>query len=365
MSSPNPNAASAESDVLSAPLRPLVGLVLTLAAVLLIREVASLVAPLLFGAFLALVAWPLVGALERRGFRHSIAIASTVLAVFVVLIAGALVLALSVGQLLVLVPTYEDRLAALIESVQAELARVGVDADPGAVLAIFSPAQIVAILRPVASAVSGMGLATLVLFLTMTYALVGGGSMRRRAEAALGREHALLLGLERFGSDLRRYLLVRAALGLFAGMAVFVLLLLTSVPLPGLWAFGAFAASFIPNIGIILALVPPALLALLGGGVEAVVTVIVGYVAINLVQDNVLQPVVLGTELNLSPLAVFVAVVAWAWILGAPGAFLAVPLTLGLLAILEGFPASRGLAALLRNRVDEPPGLISEPAMRR
>ena len=70
------------------------------------------------------------------------------------------------------------------------------------------------------------------------------------------------------------------------------------------------------------------------------------------VREYALQPLVLGTELNLSPLVVFVAVVIWAWILGAAGALLAVPLTLGVVAILEGSPSTRGLASLMRNRVD-------------
>ena len=60
----------------------------------------------------------------------------------------------------------------------------------------------------------------------------------------------------------------------------------------------------------------------------------------------------MGTELNLSPLAVFIAVIVWVWILGAPGALLAVPLTLGLVMILEAFPSSRGVAGLLRNKVE-------------
>ena len=73
--------------------------------------------------------------------------------------------------------------------------------------------------------------------------------------------------------------------------------------------------------------------------------VIVGYAVINFVQDQFLQPVVMGSQLNLSPLVVFIALVAWAWILGPVGALLAVPLTLGLVAVLEAFPSSRPIAS--------------------
>jgi hypothetical protein len=68
----------------------------------------------------------------------------------------------------------------------------------------------------------------------------------------------------------------------------------------------------------------------------------------------------MGTELNLSSLVVFLSVIAWAWILGPAGALLAVPLTVALVQLLDAFPSSRGIAALMRNRLDAPPGLVDE-----
>jgi predicted PurR-regulated permease PerM len=164
----------------------------------------------------------------------------------------------------------------------------------------------------------------------------------------------LLSGVEQFGVDLRRYLWVRALLGLFAAALIFVVLLVLSVPLPALWAFLVFAASFIPNIGTLIALVPTTILAFLDGGLGVAIAVVVAYTFINFIQDHFLQPVIMGSELNLTPLVVFVAVVGWAWIFGAPGALLAVPLTVGLVAIMEAFPQSRPWATLLRNKAEPP-----------
>ena len=53
------------------PVTAIGGFVLVLVAVLALREVASLVVPVMFGLFIALTAWPMVGALERRGVRHA------------------------------------------------------------------------------------------------------------------------------------------------------------------------------------------------------------------------------------------------------------------------------------------------------
>lgn len=336
--------------LLPQPVRGIAVLALMLATAVLLRELASLLVPLLFGGFFALVAWPLVAALEQRHVPHWLALALTVLAILGVVLASAAIITISVGELIVLLPSYEARLTATIDTLRAFLTQLGITTDQEALLSIVAPEQIATLVRSVASAVSSAGLAVMVLGLTMVYALVGAASLRSRTERALGRDHVLFGSIERFGADLRRYLVVRALLGMFAAVLIFALLVVLGVPLPALWAFLVFGASFVPNVGVILALVPPTLLALLDAGVAAAIAVVAGYTVVNLIQDNVLQPIVMGAELNLSPLVVFVSVIAWAWIFGPAGALLAVPLTLGLVTIIESSSSTRGLAALMRNR---------------
>jgi predicted PurR-regulated permease PerM len=343
------------------PLVAVGGLVLILLAALLLREVASLLVPVIFGLFLALVTWPLVGVLERRGLRRALALSIAIAVVVVIVLATFGVIAVSIGELVLQVPRYQDRLTAQVEAIRELLAGFGISTDLDAIASVISPGTIAGLVRPIASAVSGAGIALFVLTFTMLYALAGAGSMQDRARQAFGDDHPLLTGVEQFGIDLRRYLVVRALLGVFAGVAIFVVLIVLSVPLPALWAFLVFAASFIPNIGTIIALVPTTIIAFLDGGAVTAVIVVVAYAVINFAQDHFLQPVIMGSELNLTPLVVFIAVIAWAWVLGAAGALLAVPLTVGLVAIMEAFPASRPVAALLRNKIEPPPSSEPDP----
>ena len=337
------------------PLFAIGGFVLVLIGVLALREVASLVLPVIFGLFIALVAWPMVGSFERRGVRHGVSLAGTIAVVLAVVFLTALIAAISVGELVVQIPRYENSLIEALAALQDQLAQLGISADPGAITAIISPERLFALVEPVASAVSGAGGALFVLAFTMIYALADGKSVRTRAAAAFGEQHPLLLGMDQFGTDLRRYLVVRTELGLFAAVLSFVLLLVLGVPQPVLWAVLVFVASFIPNIGTLIAVIPPTILAYLDGGPGVALLVIIGYALINFAQDQFLQPVVMGSELNLSPLAVFIAIVVWVWILGAAGALVAIPLTIGLVMILEAFPSSRGVAALFRNKVEPHP----------
>ena len=345
----------------SSPLIALATVVLVLIGILALKETADLVVPVMFGLFLALVAAPLVGSIERRGVSHPLALTIAVSLLVVVVLAVAGIIAFSVAELVARIPGYEDRLTTLVEETRAALAQFGIVADPAALPTLASPGTLLTLVRPVASAVSNATLAIFILAATMVFALAGAASLRERATAAFGPEHAIFEGVQRFGVDLRRYLVVRAQLGLFAAVLVFILLLVLHVPLPALWAFLTFAAAFIPTVGTLIALVPPTILALLEGSLLTAALVVGGYALINVAQDYLLQPRMMGTELNLSPLVVFLSVVAWAWILGASGALLALPLTVGLVAILDASPSTQAIAALMRDRVDMPPGLVDTP----
>ena len=331
-----------------APLGGLAVLVLVLAAGLLLREVADVAVPLLCGAFLAVLARPMHAALERTGMSSSIALALTTLVALGVAIAGFAIIAMSIAELAAMIPRYGGRLEAILESLGAWIAQLGIATDREGLIGAIAPEQLADRIEGIASSVSGAGGAAVIIGLTMVFALSGASRLGSRMDE-LGRDDPVVAAVTRFATETRRYLLVRAQLGLFAAVLSFALLVVLGIPLAGLWACLAFAGSFIPNIGALMALIPPALLALMDLGVGGAAAVVVGYGVINFVQDNVLQPVALGAELNLTPIVGFVGFVAWAWVFGAAGAILAVPLTIALVEVLGAFPATQGLAALAQN----------------
>jgi predicted PurR-regulated permease PerM len=344
---------TAVERLIPAPISGIAVLVLVLVAALLLREVADLAVPLLCGGFLALLASPLLRALERVGLPSPVAVALTTLVVLAIVIAGAAIVVLSLAELVGVVSTYEDRLLQLVESLRAMLSELGVGTDRDTLLSAVSPEELASQVQGVATSVSNAGAAVVVIALTMVFALAGATRVQARAERVLGPDHPVVAGAIRFSNESRRFLLVRAQLGLFAAILSFVLLLVLGLPLPALWASLVFAASFIPNVGALLALIPPTILAFLEGGIGTALVVTVGYGAINFLQDNLMQPIALGSELNLAPLVAFVGFITWTWVFGAAGAILAIPLTVALTQILEAFPTTHELSILMRNEAGE------------
>ena len=105
--------------------------------------------------------------------------------------------------------------------------------------------------------------------------------------------------------------------------------------------------SFVPYIGLVLAVAPAVLLALAEFGVERALFVVAGVTVINILAENVLSPMLMSRRLSISPTVVFVSFIFWAWLLGGPGAFLAVPITLFVVVMLDSFPETRWLANLM------------------
>lgn len=156
------------------------------------------------------------------------------------------------------------------------------------------------------------------------------------------------------------YFGIRTRLNLITGIGVTLLLLLLGVDYALLWGILAFFLSYIPYIGLAMAMIPPSLLALAEYGPWRALLVIVGITAINLTIENVLEPSYTGKRLSLSPSVVFVSFFFWAWLLGPVGAILSMPITVMLMLVLGGDERTAWMAQIISRGGDLP--VDEEPA---
>jgi predicted PurR-regulated permease PerM len=123
------------------------------------------------------------------------------------------------------------------------------------------------------------------------------------------------------------------------------------VDFPILWGMVGFLMNYIPNVGIFISIIPPTLVALLEFGWQAALVVVIGFEVTNIVVENIVKPRVMGEELNISPLFIFLSLVLWGFVLGPIGTILAVPLTLiATKLLLETSEEVRWLAVLMTAR---------------
>src|SRR5690606_22191364 len=137
---------------------------------------------------------------------------------------------------------------------------------------------------------------------------------------------------------------VNATFGLLVAIIDGLALWWLGVPAPVVWAILAFVTNFVPNIGFILGLVPPMLLALVVGDWPLMLAVIAIYCVVNVVLQVLVQPKFVSDAVNLSLTLSFISVLFWTFIIGPLGAILSIPLTLlARSLLLESNPRARWL----------------------
>ena len=125
-----------------------------------------------------------------------------------------------------------------------------------------------------------------------------GGAGDRIASIAADRPR-VAEALGHFAWGTRQYLLVTTVFGFIVAVLDTIALALLGIPLAVTWGLLSFITNYIPNIGFILGVIPPALLGLLTGGPTLMVIVIVVYCVLNTVIQSVIQPRFIGDAVGL------------------------------------------------------------------
>jgi len=151
----------------------------------------------------------------------------------------------------------------------------------------------------------------------------------------------------------QRYLILKTVICLATGLAIGLFVQVVGLDFALFWGFVAFVLNYIPNIGSVLAAFPAVILAMVQLGPTRAVVIAVGYLVVNMVIGNLVEPTVMGRGLRMSPLAIFLSLIFWGWVWGPLGMILSVPLTVSLKILFENTDGLRWLAALMDRRPRE------------
>jgi AI-2 transport protein TqsA len=321
-----------------------------------LREIAWLLGPVFLALVVVIALAPVQGLLRRMGAPRWLATMVLLVLVWLVLLAFVALLVLSIAQLAALLPDYADRAQALLDGAVTDLNQAGIvsgrlsdlvrQIDYGQVVGVAS-----GLLASLTSAAS-----TLVLLLSalVFMAIESSGFGSRLALIADERPH-LPVAFSLFTQGTRSYLLVSTVFGAIVAVGDWIALAWLSVPAAALWGLLSFITNYVPNIGFVLGLIPPALLGLLAGGWGELIAIVVIYVLLNFVVQTLIQPRFVGDSVGLSMTVTFIALLFWGWVMGALGALLAIPLTLLVKALLVDVdPRGHWLDVLLREEPRAP-----------
>ncbi|GGU20863.1 AI-2E family transporter [Nocardioides albus] len=324
------------------------------------KAIADIIGPVFMALVITITLHPIRLRLEQGrlpGWVTSV----LMLAAAVLLLAGfAVVLIVSVAQLAALLPTYADQIREGVANVGNTLRGAGVkQGQIDAVTDALDPGQIIDVAMSVLSGTLGLLTDLFFLITVLLFIAFDTDSTRHSMKTLGGRFPDPVAALDNFARGTRSYMAVSASFGLVVAIIDGIALHLLDVPGAFVWAVLAFVTNFIPNIGFIIGVVPPALIALLDGSPGVMATVIVVYSVINFVIQSVVQPRVVGDSVGLSPTLTFLSLVFWTWVIGPVGALLAVPFSLLAKSLLvEADPRGTWALPLISGRPEpetEPP----------
>ena len=310
-----------------------------------IKAAEQLMVPLLLAAFIATIAATPVFWLNRRwNVPVGVAIASVVLALIGALLAVGALVAQSVAEFQGKLPTYQERLADLLQRGTEMLGNLGIDATnlPG-----LAPQQALGFAGNALAGLSNVLTNGFVILLAVIFILAEAYTFPRKLRTVLAEPARDLPHFERFAANVNRYIAIKTTVSMATGVFVGISLWIIGVDYPLLWGVLAFLLNYVPNIGSILAAIPPMLLAGVQLGIGSLAATMMVFLVVNVVMGNVVEPRFMGRTLGLSTLVVFLSLVFWNWMLGPVGMLLSVPLTMTVKIALEANPSTEWIAHLL------------------
>jgi AI-2 transport protein TqsA len=326
-------------------LRVMLALAATVVVFVGMRLAAPIFNPILFAVVLALLFSPIYSWLIRHRIPTPLALVIMLVGLSVLFLGLFLLLGVSIARFSGDIGSYTSKLSGQLDEIQNLTKSLGVTtADLHKAL---SPRALTGAIGTILSGVADFLSDLFLILVIVLFFLAEGPAMMNRLRASTGPDHPQVARLTVFGRNVVRQLGLRAIVNLVTAAGVVVLLLVLRVDFPLMWGILAFFLSFIPWIGLPLAVAPAVVLALAEHGLTSAVLVIVGVIVINVLAENALSPMLMGRGLSISPTILFIGFLFWAWLLGGPGAFLAAPLTIFLVLMLDTFPETRWLASVM------------------
>ncbi len=315
-----------------------IGVIIALTA---LKEASSIVNMILMALLLTSISLAPLAWLKRKGVNSTISIVIIILSLFALVGLIGVVIGSSANNFLEKLPYYQQKFDEMWGGLSDWLTANGLIEDGSSPI---NPGK----LLPIAGAIfAGFGSTmaeTLIVFIFFIFMIFEAESFgKKMAFISPDSSDSAQITMKK----LRKYFGIKFITSFATGVSITIALLIIGVDFPVLWGFIAFILNFIPSIGSFIAAIPAVLLAFIQiGPFGALITIIV-YFVVNTVIGSVIEPQLMGKNLGISPLIVFISMIFFGYILGPIGMLIATPLTIVIKIIFDSRPVTRNLGIML------------------
>ena len=319
----------------------------------------SILTPILISLFVGIICVQPIVWLHDKGLNHTLAVFIVLTLVIGIFTGIGALLGNSINSFAQDAPRYGQKLGDIVDGIIYSLNNRGLNLSAEKWDGAIEPGKILNYTASILAELGNLMSNALLILFTVMFLLLERASLRLKAEVIAQSYNNNLKVFTSILEGIRSYLGLKTIISLITGVFIWLWLLLIGVEYAILWAVIAFLMNYIPNFGSIIAGVPAVLFALVQLGLGGAGWTVLGYMIVNMVIGNIVEPRMMGREMGLSTLIVFLSLVFWGFILGTIGMFLAVPLTMTFKIILYQQPKTMWLAILLGSE-DEAKAIAEE-----
>lgn len=324
-----------------------------------LMQAQSIVIPILLSLFISIVCTQPILWLSKKKVPFSIAVILVLMGILLIFTLIGGLIGESLSDFARDAPKYEERLKNIFQDTMAQLNQMGIQMNSDQLLQVLDPKKILNFSANMLGQLGGIMSNSFLIMLITIFILLELNAFALKTRVIELKHGNSLKYLNKIGVSIRSYLSIKTMVSLLTGILITIYLYIIGVDYAILWGVIAFMLNYIPNIGSIIAAVPTMLLALVQLGFGGMIWTAVGYLAVNLIIGNIVEPKVMGKGLGLSTLVVFLSLVFWGFIFGSVGMFLSVPLTMTIKIILES-DKNTGWVAVLLGTEEETKRILNE-----
>lgn len=306
-----------------------------------------LVAYVIGGLARAIKRLPLIGPRMPVQLRYLLSILSFGLVVG----GGVSLVASNAGNVIGLVPQYQDR---LLNRIQQAAAYLGLETTPSWTTVredFLGRIRVEEFIGSTVVSVTGFAVTLLLVFLYVTFLLIEQRDFSSKFDEISGnpeRVARVRQVISSINARIGQYLAIKTLINVVLGLVSWMVLAAFDVEFAAFWAVLIAVLNYIPYIGSFLGVLFPVGWAFVqSGDTTNVLTLLLLLSLAQFVIGSVLDPYLMGSSLNLSPFVILASLASWGSLWGIAGAFLAVPITAMLVIVLSEFDGTRPIAILM------------------
>lgn len=295
--------------------------------------------------------------LGGRRIPRWIAFIASILTVLLVLALLVNLVVNNVAQVVAQAPAYQTSLLTIIEQVSATVGAQHVQS----ITNLFANLDLASVITAVISPLSVIAGDTLTILFYVSFILVERQTLRPKLKLLIAnpkRLRKIESSLTRIESRIRKYLWIKSLISFLTAGFSYVVMRILGIDFAAFWAVLIFFLNFIPYVGSILAVSFPVMLTLVQfQSLSYFLMTLALLTGVQILVGSVIEPRIMGKNLNLSPLVILLTLAAWWSIWGVVGMMICVPMMVITMIVFSQFPQTRPIAILMSQE-----GLIEDMA---